>query len=192
MTDDIPLARPDDAFPNHVFDALGVPPMPFKDRIGGSVMVVEKHPADGPITIMTSGVSRFVTDLGERVELAVEVVDGQQGAAFAALRIVCDEIAMNRRVPPVLRPWRNGTPFLNGTAISALLVTPSRWGTSFDDVRDDAGQIVGHVRTLRMLTDGEAAIVAKRGWDELVAALGSVEELLDVERPERFADSADS
>lgn len=192
MTDDIPLALPNEAFPGHVFDALGVSPMPFEERIGGSVMVVEKQPADGPITIMTSGVSRFATDSGERVELAVEVVDGQQGAAFVALRIVCDEIAMNRRVPPMLKPWRNGTPFLNGTAISALLVTPSRWGTSFDDVRDDAGQIVGHVRTLRMLTDGEAAIVAGRGWDELVAAVGSVEGLLDVERPERFADSAGS
>ncbi|HXH35990.1 MAG TPA: suppressor of fused domain protein [Plantibacter sp.] len=183
MTDDIRLARADDVFPGHIFDALGVPPLPF-DRIGGSVMVVEKRPLDGPITIITSGVSRIATDSGERVELAVEVVDGQQGAAFVALRFVCDEIAKNRRVPPVLAPWRNGTPFLKGTAISALVVTPSRWGASFDEIRDESGQVVGHVRTLRMLTDGEAAVVSERGWDALVAAVGTVDELLDVERPE--------
>jgi len=190
MTDDIPLARPDEAFPNHVYDALGVPPRPFDERIGGSVMVMDKHPADGPITIMTSGVSRFATDSGERIDLAVEVVDGQQGAAFVALRIVCDEVAMNRRVPPVLRPWRNGTPYLTGTAISALLVTPSRWGASFDEIRDGDGQVVGHVRTLRMLTDGEAAMAGREGWQGLLAAVGSVDALLDVERPERFADPA--
>lgn len=190
MTDDVRLARPDDAFPGHIFDALGVPPLPFDDRIGGSVMVVEKRPADGPITIMTSGVSRIETDSAERVELAIEVVDGQQGAAFVALRFVCDEIATRRRVPPVLAPWRNGTPFLTGTTISALVVTPSRWGASFDEIRNAGGEVVGHVRTIRMLTDGEAAVVSERGWETLIEAVGSVDALLDVERPERFSGSA--
>ena len=34
---------------------------------------------------MAAGVSRLPTDSGERVELAVEVLDGQQGAAQVAL-----------------------------------------------------------------------------------------------------------
>ncbi|WP_285034971.1 suppressor of fused domain protein [Plantibacter sp. ME-Dv--P-095] len=189
MSSDVPLVPGENAFPLHIFDALGLDPVVFKDRIGGSVMVIEKRPEDGPVTILTSGVSRLETDSGERIELAVEVVDGQQGAAMVALRIVINEIATNRRVPPVLAPWRNGTPFLNGTAISALLVTPSRWGASFDEIRNEAGQVVGHVRTLRLLTDGEAAVAGERGWDALVAEVGSVDALLDVERGERVGNS---
>ena len=73
-----------DAFPNHVFDALGTEPLVLEERIGGSVMVVEKHPENGPITLITAGASRIPTDSGERVELAVEVLDGQQGAARAS------------------------------------------------------------------------------------------------------------
>jgi hypothetical protein len=186
MSNDVPLVPGEDAFPLHIFDALGLDPVVFKDRIGGSVMVIEKRPENGPVTILTSGVSRLETDSGERIELAVEVVDGQQGAAMVALRIVINEIATHRRVPP---PWRNGTPFLNGTAISALLVTPSRWGASFDDIRNEAGQVVGHVRTLRLLTDGEAAVAGERGWAALVAEVGSVDALLDVERADQFRNS---
>lgn len=183
MIDDIPVsAVSDDSFPLHVFHALGVDPLVYEERIGGSVMVVEKRPADGPITVMTSGASRLVTDSGERVELAVEVVDGQQGAALVALRIVCDDIATNRRVPPMLAPWRNDEPFLTGTAISAIMATPSRWGTSFDDVRNESGLVVGHVRTLRLLTDGEAMTATAAGWTALRDSVG-LEALLDVERP---------
>jgi len=50
--------------------------------------------------------------------------------------------------------------------------------------------VVGHVRTLRLLTDGEAAIAGERGWDALVAEVGSVDALLDVERGESFGISA--
>lgn len=182
MTDDIPLAGGDDDFPTHVFEALGVPPLPFDDRIGGSVMVVEKRPEGGPVTIMTSGVSRLPTSSGERVELAVEVVEGQQGAALIALRIVCDDIAINRRVPPVGVPWRNREPFLTGTAITAIVAGGSRWGAEFDDVRDASGTTIGHVRTLRLLTDPEAEVVATHGWPALVTSTGSVDALLDVMR----------
>lgn len=171
-----------DAFPNHVFDALGTEPLVLEERIGGSVMVVEKHPENGPITLLTAGASRIPIDSGERVELAVEVLDGQQGAALVAMRIVCDDIANNRRVPPVGSPWRNSEPFLRGTQISAIVATTSRWGAAFDEVRSESGEVLGHVRTLRLLTDEEASLVAEQGWDALHAAVGSADALQDVTR----------
>ena len=171
-----------DAFPHHVFDALGAEPVVLQDRIGGTVMVVEKRPENGPITLITAGASRIPTDSGERVELAVEVVDGQQGAALVAMRIVCDDIANNRRVPPVGTPWRNSEPFLSGTEISAILAAGSRWGAAFDEVRSEDGEVLGHVRTLRLLTDVEASHVSATGWDSLQGAAGSPDALLDVTR----------
>ncbi|RGE19188.1 suppressor of fused domain protein [Leucobacter sp. wl10] len=175
------------AFPEHVFDALGVEPSVQSEPIGGAIRVVEKRPADGPITVMTSGASRLPTDSGERVELAVEVLEGQQGAARIALEIVCDDMASNRRVPPVGTPWRNGEPFLSGTRISAIMVTPSRWGPSFDEVRSVDGELLGHVRTLRLLTDAEAAFASANGWETLVEEAGSVDALLDVTRDDAVA-----
>lgn len=50
-----------------------------------------------------------------------------------------DDIAQNRRVPPVGVPRRNSEPFLRGTAISAILAAGSRWGARFDEVRDEDG-----------------------------------------------------
>lgn len=176
-----------DAFPNHVFDALGAEPIVLQDRIGGSVMVVEKHPENGPITLITAGASRIPTDSGERVELAVEVIDGQQGAALVAMRIVCDDIANNHRVPPVGSPWRNCEPFLNGTEISAILATGSRWGAAFDEVRSEVGEVLGHVRTLRLLTDAEAGHVSSNGWGSLQDAAGGADALLDVRRASTVA-----
>ena len=169
-------------FPRHVFDALGADPIAWEDRIGGAIRVIEKRPESGPITVMTSGASLMPMDSGERVELAIEVLDGQQGAARIALGIVCDDMHANRRVPPVGAPWRNTEPFLTGTRISAIMVTPSRWGSSFDEVRADDGAVIGHVRTLRLLTDAEAGVVSAQGWEALVAAAGSVDDLLDVTR----------
>lgn len=171
-----------DAIPNHVFDALGTEPIVLEDRIGGSVMVVEKRPENGPITLITAGASQIPTDSGERVELAVEVVDGQQGAALVAMRIVCDDIANNRRVPPMGTPWRNSEPFLSGTGISAILATGSRWGAAFDEVRSEDGEVLGRVCTLRLLTDAEASHIASSGWDSLRDEAGSVDALLDVTR----------
>lgn len=171
-----------EAFPRHVFDALGVEPRPFTDKIDGDIMVVEKAPPGGPRTIMTLGASRLPTDSGECVELAVEVLEGQEGAAFVAFDIVCQDIAANRRVPPVGAPWRNGTPFLNGTEMSALVVTPSRWGADFDEVREPDGTLAGHVRTLRLLTDAEAEYVLDHGWEGLVSAAGGLDALLDARR----------
>lgn len=176
-----------DAFPRHVFDALGAEPIVLQDKIGGSVMVVEKRPENGPITLITAGASRIPTDSGEKVELAVEVVDGQQGAALVAMRIVCDDIANNRRVPPVGTPWRNSEPFLSGTGISAILATGSRWGADFDEVRSEDGEVLGHVRTLRLLTDEEASCVSAEGWDALRDAAGNVDALLDVRRASAVA-----
>lgn len=176
------LTPASDAFPTHMFDALGVPPLPFEERIGGSVMVVEKRPDNGPVTIMTSGASRLPIDSGLPVELAVEVLDGQQGAAFVALRIVSDDMAQNRRVPPVGSPWRNDEPFLNGTGISAIVAIGSRWGRAFDDVVGSDGSTIGHVRTLRLLTDAEAVRVAAIGWDAFVTEIGTPDALLDVTR----------
>lgn len=192
MTGDIPLTPGQDAFPNHVFDALGAPPIVLEKRIGGSVMVVEKRPPGGPITLITAGVGRLPVDRGLPVELAVEVVDGQQGAGLVALTIVCDDVAQNRRTPPVGAPWRNTEPFLTGTRITAIVAGGSRWGSTFDDVRDEAGVVVGHVRTLRLLTDTEAAVVAERGWDALTHAAGSLDSLLDVMREGVVPDGAAS
>ncbi|MQY14604.1 hypothetical protein SRB5_47720 [Streptomyces sp. RB5] len=169
-------------FPEHVFDALGVDPMVQEDLIGGMIRVVVKRPATGPITLMTAGASRLPTDSGERVELAVEVIEGQLGAARIALQIVCDDMATNRRVPPFEAPWRNSDPFLTGTRISAIMATGSRWGASFDDVLASDGTVLGHVRTLRLLTDAEAAVASAYGWDALVKAAGSLDALLDVTR----------
>lgn len=169
-------------FAGHVFDALKTDPVVIGEPIGGSVLVVEKRVANGPILVMTSGASRLPTDSGERVELAVEVIDGQQGAARVALSIVCDDIARNHRVPPVGVPWRNDQPFLNGTRISAILATSSRWGASFDEVRSADGALRGHVRALRILTDAEAATASAIGWDALVEKAGTVDAFLDVMR----------
>jgi hypothetical protein len=180
---DVPLASSPDAFPNHVFDAFGTAPALLDERIGGSVMVVAKQPAGGPLTLVTAGVSRLPVDDGPPVELAVEVTEGQEGAAMVALRIVCDDVALNRRSPPLETPWRNGEPFLSGTGIAAIMATGSRWGAGFDDVRDPDGTVVGHVRTLRLLTDAEAQTAADRGWSGLVEAAGSIDALLDVTRP---------
>lgn len=109
------------------------------------------------------------------------------GAARVALGIVCDDVAANRRVPPVEAPWRNSEPFLSGTRISAIVVTHSRWGTSFDDVRSADGAVLGHVRTLRLLTDAEASFVAENGWEALIETVGSVDALLDVTRDDTVA-----
>lgn len=182
MSKDIPLVQGDAALPNHVYDALGVPPTASLGKIGGSVQVIEKRPAEGPITLLTSGASRIPTDSGEKVELAVEVVDGQQGAGMVALRIVCDDMANNRRVPPVGAPWRNNAPLLADTEISAIMVTPSRWGPDFDEVVAGDRIVVGRVRTLRLLTDAEATLAGAHGWDALVAEAGSIDALLDVTR----------
>lgn len=108
------------AFPEHVFAALDTPPTALEQRIGGVVTVVVKRPERGPVTMMTSGASLLPTDSGERVELAVECVDGQEGAAQVALQIVCDDMATNRRVPPLGTPWRNSVPFLQGTRDDAV------------------------------------------------------------------------
>ncbi|MDN4506833.1 hypothetical protein [Dietzia maris] len=50
-------------------------------------------------------------------------------------------------MPPVEAPWRNDGPFLNGTGISAIMATGSRWGSTFDEVRTEGGTVVGHMRT---------------------------------------------
>ncbi|OEV04745.1 suppressor of fused domain protein [Streptomyces oceani] len=175
------------AFAEHVFDALGVAPAVHSDPIGGAVRVVEKRTAGGPVTVMTSGASRLPTDAGDSVELAVEVIDGQLGAARIALEIVCEDMASRRRTPPLGTPWRNSEPFLVGTRISAIMVTPSRWGAPFDEVRSAEGAVLGWVRTLRLLTDAEAAFAAANGWDALVEAAGAVDALLDVTRDDSVA-----
>ncbi len=172
----------DDTFPMHVYDALGIAPRGYEERIGGAVMVVAKQPEEGPLVMMTSGVSRLHTATGERVELAIEVRDDQQGAGWVALQMVCNDIAMNRRVPPVGVPWTNGEPIFTGTAITSILVTDSRWGADFDDVRDEKGEIVGHIRTLRLLTTEEANRAAAEGWGAVVDQAGSLDALIDVER----------
>ncbi|SNU02051.1 Suppressor of fused protein (SUFU) [Ruaniaceae bacterium KH17] len=191
MAKDIPLTHGDDALPNHVFNALAVPPTASLGKIGGSIQVIEKRPVDGPITLLTAGASRVPTDTGEKVELAVEVVEGQQGAAMTALRIVCDDMAANRRVPPVGAPWRNDQPFVKDTAISAIMVTPSRWGADFDEVVAGDRIVVGRVATLRMLTDAEAAYAGAHGWDALVEAAGSIDAFLDVTRESAVVASVD-
>lgn len=68
-----------------------------------------------------------------------------------------------------------------------MMVSPSRWGGSFDEVRSAAGEVVGHVRTLRLLTDAEASFASANGWDALVGAAGSVDALLDVTRADVVA-----
>jgi len=192
MTDPTALTPATDAFPSHVFDALGLPPRVHDERIGGSVMVVSKHLPEGTVLVMTAGVSRLPVASGLPVELAVEVPRGQEGAALVALRIVCDDVAGRRRPPPLGTPWRNSEPFLSGTAISAIVATGSRWGAELDDVRDATGAVVGHVRTLRLLTDGEAELVAEHGWDVLVERAGSLDDLLDVTRPGVVGPDADA
>lgn len=176
------LSDGDDAFPSHVFTSLDAEPIRLVELIGDAVRVVEKRPHNGPLTMMTSGVSRLPTDSGHRIELAVEVTDGQQGAARIALEIVCDDIAQNRRVPPLETPWRNNEPFLHDTRISAIMATSSRWGRSFDEVRSAGGTLLGHVYTLRLLTDAEASFATANGWDALMEEAGSIDALLDVTR----------
>jgi len=63
------------------------------------------------------------------------------------------------------------------------MATGSRWGPELDDVRDPEGNVVGHVRTLRLLTDAEARTASQVGWSGLVEEVGSIDALLDVARP---------
>lgn len=194
MADDpdaLPLNAPDESFPLHVWNAFGVPPQVLTDKIGGSVMIVVKEPPapDGaaahpsaPVTVLTAGVGRLPVDSGLPVELAVEVPGDQVGAAIIALRIVTNDVATRRRTPPMYSPWRNPHPFLHDTQISAIVATGSRWGSVLDEVRNEAGEVVGHVRTLRLLTDAEAELVRTQGWDALLERAGSLDALLDVTR----------
>ncbi|GMA30282.1 hypothetical protein [Litorihabitans aurantiacus] len=99
MSEPTPLVHPSEAFPTHVFDALGLPPRVLDERIGGSVMVLAKDLPSGTRLLLTAGVARLPVDSGLPVELAVEVVPGQEGAALVALRIVCDDVAGRRRTP---------------------------------------------------------------------------------------------
>lgn len=177
-----PLQPGINAFPLHVFNLFGEEPRVLEQRIGGTVMVAAKRGPHGPLTLITAGASRLPVDQGQPVELAVEVADGQEGAALVALQLVCNDIATNRRTPPLESPWRNPEPFLKGTQISAIVATGSRWGELFDDVKDESGAVVGHVRTLRLLTSQEADVAASRGWSGLVTAAGSIDALLDVHR----------
>lgn len=183
MPRDVELSPPgDDSFPLHVFDLLGVEPRVFEERIGGSVLVTKHEPQNGPITLATAGVARLSTDSGKRVEFAIEVLEHQIGAAWIALRLTCDDVAVNRRVPPMHTPWRNSEPFLTDTAITAIIATESRWGSSFDEVRNNQGELEGHLVTLRMLTTAEADVVQEIGWEAFISAVGSYDALIDVER----------
>lgn len=175
------LRSGDERIAGHVFDALGIQPLVFQERIGGSVLLLEK-PSPSFTTIMTGGVARLPVDDGLPVELAVEVLPDQVGAALAALRIVCDDIATKRRVPPVGTPWVNDKPFLTGTRIFGIAATASRHGDTFDTVRSGDGAAIGKVLTLRMLTAAESHVLAKRGWQGLLEAAGGVDNLLDVTR----------
>lgn len=182
MPEDVTLNDGAEEFLDHAMDVFGVEAEVFEERIGGSVMVLEKRLTDGPLTLMTAGVSRLPTDTGERIELAVEVVREQIGAAFAALDLVCNQIALSARVPPIQAPWRNGGPFLSRTKMTSIVLTASRWGPVFDDVVGASGAVRGHVRTVRLLSDREADVVQDEDWDALVARVGSVDNLLDVKR----------
>lgn len=166
---------------DHVFYALGIEPLVHRERIGGSVVVIEK-PSSSFITIMTAGVSRLPVSDGLPFELAVEVLPEQVGAALVALQIVCDDIATKHRTPPHEAPWRNDKPFLNGTRIFAIAATASRHGDSFDTIRTNDGAPLGKVITLRMLTAAESHVLAKRGWHGLTEAAGGADKLLDVTR----------
>lgn len=171
----------DDRIVGHVFTALGIDPLVFQERIGGSVAVVEKR-SPSYTTVMTAGVSRLPVDEGLPVELAVEVLPDQVGAALVALRIVCNDIATNRRTPPVEVPWCNAEPFLAGTRIFAIAATASRHGDTFDTIRSNDGTPIGTVLTLRMLTAAETRVLAKRGWNGLLDAADGTDNLLDVTR----------
>lgn len=180
---DIGLRAGDDRIVGHVFSALGVEPLVHRERIGGSVGVLEK-PSASFTTVMTAGVSRLPVNDGLPVELAVEVMPDQVGAALVALRIVCNDIATNRRTPPVEVPWCNAEPFLAGTRIFAVAATESRHGDAFDTIRGGEGAPIGKVLTLRMLTFAESRVLASRGWHGLVDAAGGADNLLDVTRPD--------
>lgn len=171
----------DDRIAEHMYSALDIKPLVFQERIGGSVVVVEK-PTPSFTTVMTAGVSRLPVDDRLPVELAVEVLPDQVGAALVALQIVCNDIATNRRTPPIQIPWCNAEPILVGTRIFAIAATASQHGDAFDTIRSDDGAVIGKVLTLRMLTFAESRVLANRGWSGLVAATGGVGKLLDVTR----------
>lgn len=180
----------DEAIALHVYHAIHEAGEPMPDRIGGMVMVLAKDvPDTGFRTLVTAGASKLPVDEGLPVELAVEVLPGQEGAGMVALQIVCDDIATNHRTPPLELPWQNPEPFLVGTEISAIVATGSRWGTDFDEVHGPDGSLIGRIRTLRLLTDAEASTVSARGWQGLVEQAGAVERLLDVHRASTVDDA---
>ena len=94
---DVPLNPGGETFPNHVYDALGGGMHLLEKRIGGSILVAEKRPAGGPITLITAGVNRLPVDRG----LPVELADGSdRGPAGRRSDRAADCVRRRRWQPP--------------------------------------------------------------------------------------------
>lgn len=89
-------------------------------------------------------------DEGLPVELAVEALPDQVGAALVALRIVCNDIAVNRRTPPVEVPWCKTRPplwltrALAAAAHRQLLTLPRGDAASADAAADPVNWACRH------------------------------------------------
>lgn len=179
------LTEADERIARHMFRVLGVAPRVWEQKIGGSVLLLEKPAPDVPgvAVVLTCGASRLAPPSGQLpTEFAIEIADGQQDAALVVLQNLCDDLAAGSLSRARATPWRSSTPLLDGTSIYALVATASRYGDSFDTVRDEAGQPIGQVLTIRLLTYPESWVVSSRGFDQLVTEAGGLANLIDVTR----------
>lgn len=107
------LTEADERIARHMFRVLGVAPRVWEQKIGGSVLLLEKPAPDVPgvVTVLTCGASRIAPPAGQLpTEFAIEVLDGQQDAALVVLQNLCDDLAAGSLSRAQAAPWRNSAP----------------------------------------------------------------------------------
>lgn len=167
---------------DHLSRQFGAEPRVLGDRIGGVVgMVAWEYTVDGVgyATVASDGFERVPFSTGSRTEVMAEVRADQLGAAAVAVRLVVERAVEELQSPwDVGRVWINTTPFLAGTRMQGLVADDSA-GFYFDA----AGNAVGRLQLVSLLTEPEARTVAIEGLDALThARMTRRAELADVDR----------
>lgn len=166
-------ARPgDESFARHFGRLFATEPQLLGDPIDGTVGVV-RYTHNGIASVVTLGLER-VAPGGARVELLCEVGEEQRAAAEVAVRIAVQRVLGQLDIEPgPLRPgdvWINSVPFLAGTRIQGLMAVDAQWSGRDQTVHDGAGNPIGWVNEIVMLTRNEAKRVATDGLVPLLEA----------------------
>lgn len=157
----------------------------LQERIGGTVLMMRwRFERDGVryAAVATAGLDRVPFEGVPPCEVVCEVLEGQEGAAQEAVGIVVRRAVEQLESPWEFgRVWMNDRPFLSGTLIRGIVVSPE--GPAGDQLRDADGNRVGDLHTVVLLTDEEARTMAMTTADALVPVLQQTPHLLaDVER----------